>query len=84
MENIKTTLNQINEGLTVESEAEILPVYYDGQLANGAAFAAYRFRRFAEAAGRSATEAAHNAAHAAVRAAELTGHYLDYMANARP
>lgn len=81
MNNLHTTIEQITEGFTVQDEAEIFPVYYDGQLANGAAFAAYRFRRFAEAAGRFTTEAAHNTAHAASRAAELTGQYLHYMAN---
>jgi hypothetical protein len=80
-ENIRQTLELINEGLTVQDEADILPIYYDGDLANGAAFAAFRFKRFAQAAGRFTTEAAHNTAHAATRAAELTGQYLTYMAN---
>jgi hypothetical protein len=82
MENIKTTLSQITEGFSAHCEYDILPVYYDNELANGIAFAACRFKRFAQAAGRFTTEAAYNTAHAAVRAAELTGQYIDYMANA--
>jgi hypothetical protein len=81
MESITNTLHNVTEGFTVQSEYDILPVYFDGELANGAAFTAYRFKRFAQAAGRFTTEAAHNTAHAATRAAELTGQYLDYMAN---
>jgi hypothetical protein len=82
MESITNTLEQINSGLSAHCEYDILPVYYDNELANGAAFMACRFKRFAQAAGHITAEAAYNTAHAAVKAAELTGHYLDYMANA--
>ena len=49
-ENIKTTLTNITEGLTATNEAEILPIYYGNELVNGAAYAAYRFKRFMNAA----------------------------------
>jgi hypothetical protein len=81
MEQITNTLHNVAEGFTVQSEVEIFPVYYDGELANKAAFTAFRFKRFALAAGQFTTEAARNTAHAATRAAELTGQYLHYMAN---
>jgi hypothetical protein len=81
MEHVKQTLEQVSEGLNAHCEQDILPIYCDGQLANGAAYTACRFKRFAITAGRFTTEAAHNTAQAATRAAELTGQYLTYMAN---
>jgi hypothetical protein len=45
MEQITKTLSNITEGLTATSEAEILPIYYGNELANGAAYTAYRFKR---------------------------------------
>ena len=81
MNNLHTTIEQVTEGLNAHCEYDILPVYYDGELLNKATFMACRFKRFAQAAGHFTTEAAHNTAHAASKAAELTGQYLHYMAN---
>jgi hypothetical protein len=55
--NITTTIEQINQGFNVQNEYDILPVYYDGQLMNGAVYNAYRFKRFMNHVGAFATHA---------------------------
>ena len=57
MESITNTLHNITEGFTATSEAEILPIYYGNELANGAAYTAYRFKRFMNHAGAAAIHA---------------------------
>ena len=71
MEQIHTTFKQITEGLQANDEQAILPIYYGEELANGAAFNAYRFKRFMGRAGE-----------AAVHAVELADKITYHIANA--
>jgi hypothetical protein len=68
---IKQTFENIYQGLQADSEQAILPIYYGNDLANGAAFNAYRFKRFMGSVGE-----------AAVHAVELADRAMTHIANA--
>ncbi|HVB24086.1 MAG TPA: hypothetical protein VNG51_19265 [Ktedonobacteraceae bacterium] len=68
---IKQTLQQITEGFQANDEQAILPIYYGEELANGAAFNAFRFKRFMGRAGE-----------VAMHSVELAGRFADHIANA--
>jgi hypothetical protein len=72
MESVRQTLEQITEGLTVQSEYDILPIYQDGELLNGAAYAAYRFKRLMNAA-------REHAGHIAVQTANAASTVVSHM-----
>ena len=71
-ENIKHTLELINEGFIATNEAEILPIYYGNELANRAAYRACQFKRFINSAREHAGQIAVQTAHVATVIAQHT------------
>ena len=57
IETLTHNIEYIAEGLQAQDEAGILPVYYNGEIANGAAYTAYRIRRFVNRTGDVAMQA---------------------------
>jgi hypothetical protein len=75
IENIPQTITNTIEGLQATSENEVVPIYYDGELANGAAIAAFRFKRIMGQIGSVAGRALEVSFGASVAAVEHVAKY---------